>query len=148
VLQTFRYMIVWPTTVALGAGDSRTVLTINAVRVVAYPSAVVGGWLIGGLPGVVAGFIMGEAVALVTGLVIINRTVGAPFWKDFDRIALYAVVCAFIVAAALAEQTPLALFGFGFGAVVLIAWTIRRERAVLAEAIGIVAGMVGFRSID
>jgi O-antigen/teichoic acid export membrane protein len=144
VLQTFRYMVVWPTTVALGRGDSRSVLAINAVRVVAYPSALVGGWLVGGLFGVIAGFIMGEAVALVTGVAIVNHICGAARWKNFDRIGLFAVICGCIVAATIAPA-PVGLLTFGLGAVGLIAWNIRRERALLAEAISIVAGIVGLR---
>jgi O-antigen/teichoic acid export membrane protein len=144
VLQTFRYMGVWPTTVALGRGESRTVLAINAVRVVAYPTAIVGGWLAGGLSGVLAGFIIGEAVALMTGVALVNSISDAAPWKDFGRVALFSMICGGIVAATI---TP-SHFGqitIGSGVVALIGWVIRRERALLSEVAIIIAGIVGLR---
>jgi O-antigen/teichoic acid export membrane protein len=144
VLQTFRYMVVWPTTVALGRGDSRAVLAVNTVRVVAYPSAIVGGWLAGGLIGVLAGFIMGEAVALVTGIAIVNSITGAAPWKNFDRVGLFGLICGGIVAATM-TSAPAGPITIGFGVMVLIGWIIRRERALLSEAVGIIAGIVGLR---
>jgi O-antigen/teichoic acid export membrane protein len=142
VLQTFRYMVVWPTTVALGRGNSRSVLAINAVRVVAYPSAVVGGWLLGGLAGVLAGFIMGEAVALVTGVVIVNSLIGAVPWRHFDRVGLFGLICASIVAATI-SQVPIGAIILAIGVAVPIGWTIRRERSLLSEAVGIIANIIG-----
>ena len=137
ILQTCRYMIVWPTTVALSGGHSGSVLAINIVRLLAYPGAVVGGWVIGGLSGVMAGFIAGEAVSLVAGTIIANRSRSKSMWKDLDRLLLFALVCGFIFGGAASLQRP-SLIGVTIiivGTAGLIAWMTTRERATLADAV-------------
>jgi len=151
VLQTCRYIIVWPTTVALGGGHSASVLAINLVRLIAYPGALVGGWVIGGLLGVTVGFIVGEAVSLVAGTVIANRIRSKSTWKDFDRLLLFAAVCVFVVGGAAALERPslIVVIIVIIGTAGLTAWTVVRERVALADAIDSVVRVLGtVRGLD
>jgi O-antigen/teichoic acid export membrane protein len=54
ILQMWRFLIVAPTTIALGIGKSRTVLIGNLMRLLVFPGAFIGFHAIGGLTGVVA----------------------------------------------------------------------------------------------
>jgi O-antigen/teichoic acid export membrane protein len=137
VLQTCRYMAVWPTTTALGIGHSSAVLAINIVRLIAYPSAIVGGWAVGGLPGVVVGFIAGEAASLLAGTIITNRAQSEANWKNLDRLLLFAFVCTLVFCGTIiVGQRSLA-----GGVIVIAAMTgllgliIRRERDALVAGL-------------
>lgn len=130
VLQTGRFIRVWPTTLAIGLGQSRIVMANNLARMVGIPTAFAGLVLIGGATGVVAGFIVGEFAALFTAVILLNRARALAFMHDFDRIAAFATACAVLLGmlAALQHQwTPgLALL---LPAGLLLVWVARRESA-------------------
>src|SRR3546814_17220095 len=58
LLQTARFIRLWPVTVAMGAGMSHIVMVNNAVRMLAFPAAIAGLILIGGIEGIVSGFLL------------------------------------------------------------------------------------------
>jgi O-antigen/teichoic acid export membrane protein len=136
ILQTCRFMIVWPTTVALSNGNSGQVLAISIVRLLAYPGAIIGALLIGGLQGVVTGFILGEAASLLSAILIINRKASTPIWHGFDRLLLYGLACVFVVYAgpALGSGSPLIIGSSAIGGFVLLGSIIAREREILFDA--------------
>jgi hypothetical protein len=129
-------MIVWPTTVALSNGNSGQVLAISIVRLLAYPGAIIGALLIGGLQGVVTGFILGEAASLLSAILIINRKASTPIWHGFDRLLLYGLACVFVVYAgpALGSGSPLIIGSSAIGGFVLLGSIIAREREILFDA--------------
>jgi len=134
ILQAGRFIRVWPTTLALGLGHSRIVLANNLARTVGIPAALLGIATIGGIAGVVAGFIVGEIAALATGAVMLNRTRGLPWTHDLDRIAVYLFGSALILGMLLSLEHRW-VFGFALVPVSLAfaAWVAHRERATLAN---------------
>ena len=139
MLQAARFIRLWPTNVALGVGASRIVMINNIARLVAMPAAILGFMTQGGLPGVLAGFILGEFTALIVALALLNRHVGFPAWDGWDRVAAFAVAFAAIYAAASAVDAGhypaaailAALLG---GLAILVAL---RERETIGEVVGL-----------
>jgi O-antigen/teichoic acid export membrane protein len=145
ILQTCRFMVVWPTTVALSEGNSRTVLTINITRLLAYPCAFLGNRLIGGLTGIALGFIVGEAISLVVGIVLINRLRGGGMFRGFGRLATFAATCGLVAIGPqlLRQPSTIGLAGLGLGAAAVLAWTLWSERLILADDAAMLLRSVG-----
>ncbi|MEO8813295.1 MAG: oligosaccharide flippase family protein [Caulobacteraceae bacterium] len=137
VLQTTRFLIVWPTTVALSMGHSRTVLAGNFVRLLAFPGAYAGAWLFGGLTGVVGGFIVGELVSIAVTLALVNRDTGSPLFSiGFDRFAIFIAAGACVIAGGYAVDHGSPTLGVvaAGGAALVIAVILRREIRAIAAA--------------
>src|SRR3546814_12434556 len=64
----------------MGAGMSHIVMVNNAVRMLAFPAAIAGLILIGGIEGIVSGFLLAEWLAFLTGLTMTNRAPSRPLW--------------------------------------------------------------------
>ncbi|MGH7023394.1 MAG: oligosaccharide flippase family protein [Caulobacteraceae bacterium] len=137
ILQSTRFLIVWPTTVNLSLGRTRPVLVSNIVRFLAYPGAFVGVYLMGGLAGLVAGFAAGELIAIAAGVVLMNRGAGRAWLAEFDRLAAFALTCGLAVGwnLALARASTMAEIALAVASIALGAWIARREREVIAEAV-------------
>jgi O-antigen/teichoic acid export membrane protein len=131
VLQTGRFIRVWPTTLAIGLGRSSIVMANNAARMIGIPAAFGGLALFGGIAGVVAGFLVGELAALITAIVLLNRARNLAWTHDFDRIAAFLSASALILAGLASFQarwTP----GLVVSAplfLATLAWLAVRERA-------------------
>jgi len=113
ILQTARFMVVWPTTIALSLGHTRTVMLSSLVRILAYPAAFAGLWLVGGLSGVVGGFLSGEMIAISVAVVLVNRDTGRTLLQGFGRLATYGLVCAAVVSWNLIGQIQSPVFILG-----------------------------------
>jgi O-antigen/teichoic acid export membrane protein len=136
VLQTFRFMIAWPTTMAMASGRTNAVLISNATRLVAWPLAFAIGHAWSGLVGVIVGFILGECVALLVALVLVARNRPAVALQGFVRTATFSAVCACIVALASRHWTgapsTLALVAVALSIIGAAFW---RDRAVLTTTV-------------
>ncbi|WGU42238.1 oligosaccharide flippase family protein [Phenylobacterium sp. NIBR 498073] len=139
MLQSVRFIRLWPNNVALGVGASRIVMSNNIARMVALPAAIVGFNIMGGLPGVLVGFIFGEFTALIVALMLLNRHVGFSSWDGWDRVALFAAALAVTYGGAAAADAGhyayVALFAMllaGFAA-----WAALRERETITEVVGL-----------
>lgn len=89
ILQSSRFLSVWPTTVALAQGQSTIVLANNVVRLIAWPLALIWTAFAPSLGAVVAGFIIGELVAFFVALVMLNRREGATLFHGMGRFVLF-----------------------------------------------------------
>src|SRR3546814_111144 len=89
LLQTARFIRLWPVTVAMGAGMSHIVMVNNAVRMLAFPAAIAGLILIGGIEGIVSGFLLAEWLAFLTGLTMTNRAQRRPLWHGVGRFFFF-----------------------------------------------------------
>ena len=142
VLQTGRFIRNWPTTVALGLGKSYIVMANNFARMLGIPAAFAGLALLGGVTGVVSGFIVGEFAALITAIILLNRERGVGRTYDFDRIAAFTGGCALIVGLAAAAQyrwlPGLALLP---AAALLLLWLVRHERPAIEGGLRIAMRM-------
>lgn len=72
-LQVLRFLRAWPSTISLSLGASGGILASTIVRLLTLPIGYAGLVLIGGLRGLVIGFVVGEAVTLLISLAIVNR---------------------------------------------------------------------------
>ena len=141
ILQTTRFLINWPTTVAMSMGRSRTVLLNNLPRLLIFPGAFIGLWTIGGLSGVVTGLIAAEAVSIITSIVLLNRNTERPWTAGFDQIALFVATAVLICWWNVALQRG-SLPAQGVLVVVTLAlavWFYRRERETLRQAWALVS---------
>jgi len=139
ILQTTRFLIVWPTTVALSVGRTRTVMLSNLIRLVAYPCAFLGVWWLGGLEGVVAGFVAGELFSIAAALVLANRDMNRPSFTGFGRFADFVMISLAVILVDLAGTrtstwswgSALAALGIGIAVLIRVA---RREAEILEVA--------------
>ncbi|HWE99409.1 MAG TPA: oligosaccharide flippase family protein [Caulobacteraceae bacterium] len=141
ILQSTRYLINWPTTVALSIGRSSAVMISNLVRLLAYPGAAVGLWLSHSLAGLVGGFVVGEILSIGVAILLLNRNLGRRLSAGFARYARFLAAAALVIAwdLLLPRGAPLVLGGLAVLSAGLAVWTVRSERTgivTLLEAIG------------
>ncbi len=144
ILGATRFLINWPTTVALSLGRSRTVLVSNVMRLFVFPGAYAGYWLFGGLTGVVSGFIAGELISIAASLALLNRNMSRPLWAEFDRFAMFMLFGAAIVGwnwVAQHYSLPLCA-GLTIGSVALTGWFVMREWRTLVSAVATAQSLV------
>ncbi len=142
VLQTTRFVLTWPTTTALALGRSDTVLFSNMAHILIFPGAFAGLWLVGGITGIVAGFLAGELVAAAVALLLLNRATHRNVWATFDRLAALVAGDTVIVGwTAVLGGSAGTVWRYPLGAALLVAtlgllaWLIRRETVVITEAV-------------
>src|SRR6202012_4809536 len=83
-LQTARFLITWPATIALATGRSTTVLYGNVSQAPAFAGAWTGSVLLNSLVGLVGGFVLGELLAITVAVGLVNRNLGRPFFRRID----------------------------------------------------------------
>ena len=129
ILQTTRFVIVWPTTVALALGRSSAVMISNLVRMLAFPGALVGIYISHNLEGLVGGFIVGEVISIAAAILLLNRTLDRRITAGLLRygrfLGVACLIFGFDLALAHPAVVPLAgltaaAFGLGF-------WILRSE---------------------
>lgn len=133
VLQTSRFMRIWPVTVALGIGKSSVVLINNLARLLAVPAGIAAALIFRRLELILLGFILGELFALVVGALLVNKGMQAPLLLDFDRIGLYVLVCISVSSVAAGMEwnvAPLWMAGAVGTAVAATLLAVREQRAV------------------
>ena len=137
VLQTSRFIRVWPTTIALGLGKSGIVLSNNVARLVGFPVALGAVALGGGLKGLVGGFIFGEIIALATAVVMVNLAAGENMLRDLERIAAFLLGSGAVLAWVVAATHPsiAGLTAVTAGSLIWIWWVLGRESATIDAAI-------------
>jgi hypothetical protein len=118
-------------------GRSRSVLATNTTRLCVIPGAFIGLKLMGGLEGVLIGFICGELASVVVSLFLLNRIVRARPFSGFDRLGLFVLVGATIVAwnLLLPKASLLIVIALLIGTLLLGAVILRREWRTLQDAL-------------
>ena len=144
-LQIARFLLSWPTTVALAIGRSRTVLLANIAHVAAVPMAFLGLWFMGGLIGLVEGFLVGEVLANVVALALLNRAMNRPPSRGFDRLAEFLVGCGAIVGWnwVIRSHSEIAGVAALAGSVGAIVWLGRREARALRSVWSLMERLTG-----
>lgn len=136
VLQTARFIRIWTTTVAVAMGRSHIVLANNIVRAIGIPAALIAATWIGGLPGVIGGFVFGEFCAFATALLLINRAVGYNPLHNLDRFLCFTGSALAIVLGAWSIEngsTPGALVAT-LSAAAVCTRLIQRDRSTMVMA--------------
>ncbi len=104
LLQAWRLLRFWPTTVALGIGRSVPIMVSATIRLVALPISLVATALGYGLVGIVSSFILGEVIACAINLAMINGPLSRRTFADFDRLGLMLGCTAAVIACASATS--------------------------------------------
>jgi O-antigen/teichoic acid export membrane protein len=140
VLQSSRFLMLWPYTVATGDGRSTVVLATNIARLSAVPAAILGGLVFHQLEGVVAGFILGEWVAVACGVAMTRRLSGHGLGAAATRLAAFGAASLLLIAWPLAPpETERVLVS---ASVVLLWWILRRESATLRQSVQVFGRLV------
>jgi O-antigen/teichoic acid export membrane protein len=139
ILQTSRFLRLWPVTIALSVGRSRTVLVSNLLRLLAYPFAFLAMQVENSLLGILIGLTLAEALALFVTLLLVSRHLGLRLLSGLSRL-LFFLVCSGLAlgCAGLAEQGargPFALLAAALLAV--LALLAFRERRTLSDLLAL-----------
>jgi O-antigen/teichoic acid export membrane protein len=136
VLQSSRFLIFWPNTVAMGDGRSAVVLAANVVRILGIPAGIFGAWFTGRLEGLVGGFALGEWAAVATGLAMTRglngRTPGAA-----GRLVTFIAASILLIAwaGALTTGAGQAEKVLTVASVLLAWWILQRERSTIEQSL-------------
>ncbi len=145
ILQCSRFLLTFPTVMALSVGRSGAALAVNVVRLAAYPSAIVAGQVLAGLPGVILGFVFGELLAHGAGLTLLNRGFARPVFSGFHRLFVFLLASATIEGWVWMIQNrafSLSLVLIPFTGLLLI-WVTRREKIAIEETFAIARRLFG-----
>jgi lipopolysaccharide exporter len=139
ILQAGRFLQVYPTVVALSVGRSSGPLAMNTTRLTAYPAALLGALLSGGLEGIIIGFAIGEVLAQCVGLLLLNKDFERPIFTGFGRILMFVIVSAMILGWtwAAARGSPATVAVALLASSALAAWVLHRERAAITESLAL-----------
>lgn len=134
ILQSLRYLRVWPIVAALAMGRSRTVLIGNIWRMAGVPLAFLAGSAGWGLHGIIVAFTVGEAVAFAVVSLSLNPRLGFRRFHDGDRLGLFVVVGmgAFLFATAIDTPGRNGLTALFIAMALCVALIAYREAPVLA----------------
>lgn len=128
VLQSTRFIRMWPVTLAIGLGMSHIVMVNNAVRMLAFPLAIAGMAWRGGIEGILGGFILAELTAFLVGLVMTNRVLHHRPFKGGMRFLHFLTGAALLVVFVLFQGQGW-WAGIAGTAALLALWAIRVIRA-------------------
>jgi O-antigen/teichoic acid export membrane protein len=149
ILQTTRFLINWPSTVALSMGRSRTVLVGNFIRLLAFPGGLLGWALLGGLLGVVIGFTAGEFIAIAVCVGLLNRDMDLPLFHGFDRCVAFLVAAMVILGwdIAIERRSFPGAAGLCVASLAVAVWVVRREMLTIREALLLVTSLLRRRRV-
>jgi len=151
-LQIFRFLRAWPSTMALSVAASGGILVSTVVRLIALPVGYLGLVTVGGLPGLLVGFIFGELLALLISLLIVNRNASRPLLMGvrsvvgFVALSVVVTFASRLARASLLEQIGILVVSAPVGAVLLAlsvspgesrTYARRTEAAVRKRLIGL-----------
>jgi len=98
-VQSARFLRQWPTTVAVALGRSTIVMSNNLARMLAFPAALIANFYFPSLVSIVAGFLVGEIVAILVALALLARASAVRFRPELRRVRDYVLVSAALIGA-------------------------------------------------
>lgn len=140
-LQVVRFLRSWTSALSISMAANQGILVSSIVRLVSFPLAYVGHQVMGGLGGLLAGFIAGEFIALIVSQLIVNRNAGRRRLEGVEATLTLAAIGAVVLATlAVVDGVVWRLLLFApaafFGAVLLcVAVSARQTNAGLKRAV-------------
>jgi O-antigen/teichoic acid export membrane protein len=107
LLQAARFVRMWPSTLALAAAASGGILVATIIRLASLPLGFAGVVFIGGLEGLLIGFIIGEIIALSISLYIVNRRASRSWDAGMLSVLTFALLAIAIALIDPAGRTVL-----------------------------------------
>ncbi|MGH6993114.1 MAG: oligosaccharide flippase family protein, partial [Caulobacteraceae bacterium] len=144
ILQTSRFMVLAPNTEAMAGGKSWLIVTLQVLRLMALPAAILGAALHGGLAGVVIGFTAGELAALLAANLLLDRGWSARR-RSLGRVAGFVAVQAALVGwvFALAAPRPAQVAGLGAVSLLLCLLLVRHEWTIITDGVDQIKTLIG-----
>lgn len=135
ILQTSRFIRLWPATAALAIGRSGIVLTNNLVRMLGLPIALVSAQLTDSVAGAIVGFIVGEVLAFFAAIALLNRALARPRATGLRRMSLYLATCTCILGWIFVVEAPtmLSIFSLAICSTTVAVWLLVSERDALKD---------------
>jgi O-antigen/teichoic acid export membrane protein len=139
VLQSARYLRVWPTTVANSVGRSPIILYNNIARMIGLPLALGINLLHPSLESIVVGFILGEVAAVLVALWFLARAGTQDLRQELIRVSSFLAGGAVAIAWAFALQLGnlMAMPFIGVATIAVGIFVARSEASVIAELLAI-----------
>lgn len=144
IFQAFRFIRQWPTTVAMGIGRSEIVLANNIVRMSGLACALLAVRAYGGMVSVTAGFIVGELLALITAIALVNHASERRLLHDLDRVALLVIISLLVIGwtTVIEHHGPALIAALACGTVAALTWLFRREWTTIQQALALGIGIL------
>lgn len=139
-LQGARFLRLWPTTLAVGVGRSTIVMFNNVARMIALPLALLANALYPSLEAIIAGFVIGELVALTAALLLLRHAGHVALRRESYRVLLFCFAATVTIGTSMLLQTnqwPAAIACVAMGLAVAVAVGIN-ESATLSEILVVV----------
>ena len=145
ILQTCRFLRLWPVTLALGRGRSGIVLLSNLLRLPAFPAAYLALAAGGGLLSVLIAFAAAELIALLITVIVVDRQAGEPLGRGLERVGLFAASSLVLAGWAAEAGQPSLWPGLMLliATVAIIAWIARREAAAIRDSLAMARNALG-----
>lgn len=99
LLQMLRQLRAWWSVMSMSIAASRGVLASTVVRFFLLPTGIVGLMIIGGLKGLLIGFVIGEALALIGAQLILNRNARRPLAAGMLMTVTFCGLATAVIAA-------------------------------------------------
>jgi O-antigen/teichoic acid export membrane protein len=141
LLQTTRILFNWPTTLALAAGRTLTVLYANLLHAFGFVGALLGAAVVPGLTGLIAGFGAGELIAAALTIVLVNSSLGDGLFSHFGKFGDFGGVAAVTLATVALVTAPRGDMAIVLWAVALVGLgrLVWRRQWILQSGVELVA---------
>lgn len=97
--QAVRFLRTWPSSVAISVGRTGNVLLSTVVRLLALPIGLLGMLATGNITGLVTGLLVGETLALVTSLAMLNQGRRLPISHGMTVVGVMVAVAVSLPSA-------------------------------------------------
>lgn len=142
-----RFLRLWPTTIALSEGRTNIAMFDNMARLLALPLAALGLLITRDLEMILAGFIVGDYLALLTTLTLLTRATNVSITREAGRLIILALSSALGVAwsyAVPAMNVPV-MAALLVGTLLVIGQVVRMEKAVITQVLQLGLGWLKAR---
>jgi len=134
-VQSARLLRVWPTTLAIAIGRTTILTANNLARQLAFPVALLATVYYPSLASIVAGFLVGEVIAIMVALALLARDPAIRPGPEARRVRDFVLVALSLIAAAWSAENGRMLWtaisvGAAAATIALASWN---ERQVIAE---------------
>jgi len=108
LMHAVRSMRSWPVGIALATGHTSNLLVSNLVRLLALPIGFAGALVGDGIVGLTGGLLVGEVIALLISLVLLNRNRGLVWWHHMSLVGIaFAAAAVLTLAYWLLDPRPI-----------------------------------------
>jgi O-antigen/teichoic acid export membrane protein len=140
-VQSARFLRAWPTTIAISLGRTVILMASNLARLIAFPVAMIATVYYPSLYSIIAGFLVGECVAIVVALAQLSRDPAIQPGPEARRVRDFILVALALIAAGWSAESGRMLWivvstGAVGAAVALACWDERKVIGQVCRSVG------------